>query len=646
MKRQLTNSLTKDNLGNVHVLSIAFHLLYILSLVMICFLLFSNPILPQNNEIDNRFRLAKSYEESGDLQKAKQIYEQLVKSVPDNFVYCDALDRIYIQLKEFDNSISLLEQRIKQNPQDINLRGMLGSSYYQKGDENKAFQIWDEALEQFPQNSFNYRIIANCAIERRVFNKAIEYLTKGRETSDDNFYLSYELANLDALLMRYKDAAEEFCLILSKKPEQLNTIESKISAFINKSEAIEPTIETVEKWSEDNDNINFKVLLAWLFMQTNQYDKAFEEYLKIEDQHKAAGSDLYLFAQQAYKEKHFGEASKAYKKIVDDYPNSSFVLSSKIGYAKTLEAVLDIKYNSEDENWKPFSKPKIKNTGEYNDVISAYLQLVNITPKNTDIELESYYRVGMIELTKFLNPEEAEKYFKKVISQSLLSPLSILSYKELAEIEIASNNIKAAKDYYNKMLSAPRIIPEDRNFAILMKAKIEFWQGNFPTAVKLLKDITRTLTDNSTNDAIDLSLIINTSKNDSLSLSQFAKAELLTQQYKFEEAKEIYSALAKNQDLLTLRDLSSLRDAEMHIALDKLPDAIIQLKEISEQKEKNVYSDEALLLSGDVYQYGIKDMMKAQESYENLLANFPNSLYLDDARENINLIKNKTNKSL
>jgi len=388
------------------------------------------------------------------------------------------------------------------------------------------------------------------------------------------------------------------------------------------------------------------VLLAWLFMQTDQYDKAYEEYLTIEDKHKTAGSDLYLFAQQAYKEKHYDEASKAYKKIIDDYPSSAFLLNSRIGYAKTLEAVLDNKINANAESWKPFSVPNTKNADDYKEVISAYLQLTKLNQKNTDIEQEAYFRIGKIESSKFNNPDEAEKYFMKAANLNLLSPLSIQSYKAMAEIEIDRNNLGVAREYYNKILTAPRITTEDRNFAILMNAKIEFWQGNYSLSVKLLKDITRMPSDNNANDAINLSLIINTSKNDSLSLINFAKAELLVQQEKFSEAKEIYASLSQNQNLLTLRDLSSYRDAEMLIALDKLPEAIVQLKEISEQKEKNIYSDEALLLLGNVYQYGIKDMAKAQESYENLLANFPNSLYLDEARLNINLLKGKMNKSL
>jgi outer membrane protein assembly factor BamD (BamD/ComL family) len=46
-------------------------------------------------------------------------------------------------------------------------------------------------------------------------------------------------------------------------------------------------------------------------------------------------------------------------------------------------------------------------------------------------------------------------------------------------------------------------------------------------------------------------------------------------------------------------------------------------------------------LQGNIYQFAKKDSPKAIEIYESLLAKFPNSIYLDEAREAINKLKNK-----
>jgi outer membrane protein assembly factor BamD (BamD/ComL family) len=44
---------------------------------------------------------------------------------------------------------------------------------------------------------------------------------------------------------------------------------------------------------------------------------------------------------------------------------------------------------------------------------------------------------------------------------------------------------------------------------------------------------------------------------------------------------------------------------------------------------------------GKIYQFGINDSAKAVSAYENLLAKFPDSLYLDEARNQIVKLKDK-----
>ena len=79
----------------------------------------------------------------------------------------------------------------------------------------------------------------------------------------------------------------------------------------------------------------------------------------------------------------------------------------------------------------------------------------------------------------------------------------------------------------------------------------------------------------------------------------------------------------------------------MLVAADDFPNAITLLQVISEEGEQNIYADKALYLQAKVYQFGLKDQLKAVESYEKLLAKFPSSLYLDEARVEILKLKEK-----
>ena len=58
--------------------------------------------------------------------------------------------------------------------------------------------------------------------------------------------------------------------------------------------------------------------------------------------------------------------------------------------------------------------------------------------------------------------------------------------------------------------------------------------------------------------------------------------------------------------------------------------------------DKHIYEDKALYLLGNIYESELSDFPKAIETFEKLLANYPNSLYLDEAREKIIDLQNKT----
>ena len=90
----------------------------------------------------------------------------------------------------------MIETEISIRPKDINLYGLLCSTYYLLGNEEKAYQVWDEPFTFLEPNPVFYRVIANYAIERRAFEKAIEIYTKGKEIAEDKTIFSYDLALL------------------------------------------------------------------------------------------------------------------------------------------------------------------------------------------------------------------------------------------------------------------------------------------------------------------------------------------------------------------------------------------------------------------------------------------------------------------
>ena len=266
---------------------------------IVCFLFFIISVVgycQYSNDDNNRFLLGESYEQSGYPDKAREIYEDLYIKNSSNIQYFISLNRIYVLLKQYNSSVKLLEEKLSINPQDINLYGLLGSTYYLMGNETKAYSVWEDGVNKLPQNETNYRMIANYAIERRDFEKAIDFLKRGKKISDDPFLYSFDLGNLYSLTMQYKEAAEEYLSIILKKPDQYPAVQTRISSYINKVNALQITIDVFER-KRNEDNINISKLLASLFMQGKMYEKTFGIYSDIDSKLKANGAELLNFAQ-------------------------------------------------------------------------------------------------------------------------------------------------------------------------------------------------------------------------------------------------------------------------------------------------------------------------------------------------------------
>ena len=148
---------------------------------LLTIILFAFTLFAQQSPMDqNQFMLAESYEQKGDFNKAVEIIETLIKKDPSNIQYFNKLNSLYLQLKKYDESVLLINSRILITPEDISLYGLLGSTYYTAGDRTKAYSVWDDATEKFKSNQMTYRVIANYAIDKRDFEKAIELLNKGK----------------------------------------------------------------------------------------------------------------------------------------------------------------------------------------------------------------------------------------------------------------------------------------------------------------------------------------------------------------------------------------------------------------------------------------------------------------------------------
>ena len=608
--------------------------------VIIIVLLFVIVLKAQDANTDARLRLAQTYEQSGQPDKAEVIYRELIKAQPLNNVFFELLNKNLISQKKYNDSVELLNQKINQTPNDYNLFGLLGSTYFIMDQSEKAFESWEKGIAINPSSYIGYRVIANYAIENRAYEKAIDILKRGKKVSSDPLMFSMDLANIYAANMKFSEAAYEFCNLIEAHPEQVQSAKARITTYLSRPGAVEETIKAIKEYAESKPQIELFDLLTFVLQSSGNYKDAFENVIEMESKFKVNGTYVFLFAQDAYSNKQFDWASEAYNFITKNYLTSPYYQMSKIGYAKTLEASLDKKFLESHDVWKPYIKHEPLFSDEYKKIILAYDELKKMAPENA-VNIEAIFRIAEIYRNRIFDYQKADSLYKKLSQLSPNTNYGIQSNIELGEIAILRDSLDIARVHFQKALSSQRIEPNDLSKTKFYLARIEFWKGNFSNSVNLFREVSQNLSTDFSNDAIELSSIISTTKKDSLNLTLYAHADLLAIQNKHKQAAIEFKTLSDRPNLFILNDFAKINFCEMLLAENDLPTAVKILEELGKTENNSIFTEKATFLLAKCYQYGIKDLQKAAQIYQKLLETFPNSLYFDRAREALQSLSSK-----
>ena len=610
------------------------------SLLIIIVLFFAAVLKAQDANTDARLRLAQIYEQAGQFDKAEVIYRELFEIQPLNNVLFELLNKNLVSQKKYNESIELLIHKINQVPNDYNLFGLLGSTYFIMDQSERAFESWEKGIAINPSSYIGYRVIANYAIENRAYEKAIDLLKRGKKISGDPIMFSMDLANIYAANFKFSDAANEFCSLIEVHPEQVQSAKARISSYLNRPGAAEQTIRAIKEFSESKSQIELFDLLTFVYQSTGDYKEAFENVIETEKKFKVNGTYVFLFAQDAYRNKQYNWASEAYNFIVNNYLNSPYYQMSKIGYAKTLEASLDQKFFDRIDTWKPFIKYEPLFTDEYKKIINAYEEFIIAIPENA-VNIEALFRIAEIYRTRIFDYQKADSLYKKLSQISQYTNYGVQSHIALGEIAIQRDSLDIAKVHFQKALSSLRVEPNDLSKANFYLARIEFWKGNFSKSVGLFREASQNLSTDFSNDAIELSSIISTTKKDSLNLTLYAHADLLAIQNKHKQAAIEFKTLSDRLNLFVLNDFAKIYFSEMLLAENDLLTAINNLEEITKTGNNSIFGEKATFLLAQCYRYGTKDLQKAAQIYQKLLESFPNSLYFDRTREALQSFSSK-----
>ncbi len=596
-------------------------------------------IFSQPGDLNNKFLLARSYEQAGDLKKACEIYEDVYAKQPDNLQFFSSLNNIYVLLKNYDGSVKLLKSRIEKTPADVSLYGLLGVTYFLSGSEREAEQVWENAASKFNNDAF-LRTLAGYALNVRAFDIAIKMFQKAKISTTNQVFYAFELANLYSITMQYKNAAEELAFVVIRDPAQIFNVESRIYPYLSKPDALNSFISVFEK-NNPEQNMNFAHLLGILYTEAKQYDDAFNTYKLLDEVQKQQGNELLNFAQRVQNSGDINTALKVYDYLLANYTSSPMVSSIKLSYAKTLEASLESNFLANNDLWKPVYRIKSLDQPGYLRLIESYMEIINLYP-NSESAIEAILRIALIYDKRLKMYPEAEKNYSMITKNYPMSRFYLDAVLNHGILAIKKGDINDAETLFdNTFLITNNSNP---NFYQIKyyRALCYFYKSDIISARTILDSLSKKINDNIANDALELLMIFNSSLNDSINLLRLADIEFRIFMEDFDNALNGLLEISNSTPSFLLRDYVNFRIAELLTANDDYNKAVQTLQLTLENNPENIYSDKILFFMSEIFEYGLKDYSKATSSLEKLLMNYPDSIYSEKCREKILQLKRKT----
>lgn len=590
----------------------------------------------QTNDEQNMFRLAQSFEQTGDAEHAGQLYEQLQAAHPDNYVYFEALRRNLTQRKKYDAAISLCIRRLALLPNDVNVMASLGGLYQMAVRPVQADSVWDAMIAGAPRNPGVVRLVAAEQIQLRLLEKAAATYLRGRKISGDAYAFSNELASLYTGMMNYRGASEEYLRMLEQNEFQLDYVESRLSTFTDRPDGLAAALAAAQDYARDpKRSIVFLRVQTWLWMEAKRYDEAFLCAEKIEKRINSNGTELFVFAERVFRENAFAPAAQAYSRSIENGAGQSFVPLARLGYARCLEEL----NAAGDSASGADSEREAERAVRLGTVLGSYETLAREYPR-TEIHAQSLYRIGTLRASRLNDLDGALRAFDSVTVIAPASPMLSVVRSAMGEVYLRQGKLDEAWKQYAVVGASPQSAVQQRSDARFRMAEVLYFKADFDSALSVLEGLTSNYAADEANDALELRAFILENKEENLeALRAFAEADFLVRRRKLSEAVGAYASIVVSYTSAPLADDAMIRKAAAEVVLHRPADALHTLEALLAQFPKSTERDRAQFRIGEIYDRQLHDTVNAIKAYGEVLSAYPNSLFTEEARKRVRTLR-------
>ena len=566
-------------------------------------------------------QLSQNYFDRGDFEKALLVYEELLKSQPSNGMYFQRQIECLQQLSQFEKAQTLLKNRINIYKQP-NLLVEIGYNYQLQKNQIKANDFYEQAIETIKQNPSNVYGVATLFERKVLLELSLKaYKTAIEKQPDMNF--NYQMGMLYGQLGNTDLMIEKLLVEAQANPQNSIMVQSQLTRFMqedtsdNFAQILKKSLLIRAQKSQD---LVWNQYLSWFFVQQKEYGKAFIQEKAIYKRDPESFYNIVNLAALSAEEGQFDTAANILNFILQNANNIDLKIQSHT-------SLQEIKINRSTPAENPL-------------IIAEFERLFTEFGLGTNsLSLQILYANFLTFKAK--NPEQS----RAILKNCLLLPIN--KYQE-ADVKMQLADVLLFEEKFNQAQILYTQIQEDLsqdevgNEASLKAAKTSYYKGEFDWALQQFKALKSASSQLIANDALELYLLINDSKNSDstfVALKKFAKGDYQLYQKKSAEALALFQSILKENKGDEIEPAALIRVGKIYESNNDFTNALLQYEAIISNHKDAIYADEALFFAAEIFLNKLNLPEKAKPMYEKIIFEHQDSIFFVEARTKFRQIR-------
>lgn len=599
-------------------------------------------VLPEGK---SAFIQAMAMEQSGNLDGAVQIYNQILYGNPNHQQSYLQLRNIYTKTGDPASAIPLVTKWLKTHPNDLQSSLALGEFYFRNQEEEKALAVWQHFRNTQLNNQTSYRLLLQSYIRFGQTKAMASLVLKGRKQFNEPYFLAIDLANYYQSRQTYDRSLNEYMILIKHQKQYLKYTIDRILLISDDSTTHVLIDSTLLSASANIPEV--KIISAGFYYKTGQFEKALREHKQMGVNNSSDSKRWLDFSQNLLKENQYQLSIEAYHYFLQNMTRNdpSVLGKTLLGLGQAYEnQIIQNQTELQFVKWYPnndfFQSTRIKGPDILDEPLANTLEhyqsiLALLPPSNTTATV--HFRLGEIQSNILQDVNGAKHSYEKALVSRPNADLRKKIQIRLGDLLLISGQYPEAINYFDRQINAVSS-PENIDGNTIRYLTSLLFNREIDQPLSFLDSIVYTINSNHPyfNDLMEMHDLITQyysdgTRDDRLAFESFFQGESLVRQFKIQEAIESFNYINHRHPDALITPLSTLRKALLLLEFDQPEAALMAALSI----ENSPLKDRGLALAGEIEERFLGNPKKALNHYHRILSECKSSLLVEPVRLHI-----------